>query len=113
VQPIDISADDLKAVQEILAAHVPDCEVWAFGSRATHTAKETSDLDIAVIAEAPLSATALADLRDAFRESDLPFKVDVIEWSATSQSFRKIIEEKHVLLRRGTQKHDAASTERA
>jgi type I restriction enzyme S subunit len=113
VQPIDISADDLKTVQEILAAHVPDCEVWAFGSRATWTAKESSDLDIAVIAEAPLSATVLADLHDAFRESDLPFKVDVVEWNATGQSFRKIIEEKHVLLRRGAQKQDAIPTERA
>ena len=113
MQPIDISADDLKTVQEILAAHVPDCEVWAFGSRATWTAKESSDLDIAVIAQAPLSATVLADLNDAFRESDLPFKVDVVEWNDTSQSFRKIIEEKHVLLWPGIQKHDAISTERA
>ena len=111
MQPIDISAGDLKTVREILAAHVPDCEVWAFGSRATWTAKVSSDLDIAVIAEAPLSATVLADLRDAFRESDLPFKVDVVEWNATSQSFRKIIEESHVLLQRGAQKHSAASTE--
>jgi len=34
-------------------------------------------------------------LRDAFSESDLPFKVDVVDWAEISESFRKVIEEKN------------------
>jgi len=31
------------------------------------------------------------DLKDAFIESDLPFKVDVADWAAASENFKKII----------------------
>jgi len=40
-----------------------------------------------------------ADLRDAFRESDLPFKVDLVEWAATKDAFRHIIGRESVVVR--------------
>lgn len=45
MQP-DIQPDHLKIVLEILNRVVPDREVWVFGSRATGTARDTSDLDL-------------------------------------------------------------------
>jgi type I restriction enzyme, S subunit len=39
-----------------------------------------------------------AALADDFSESDLPFKVDVIDWAVTSMAFRKIIEKDKVVL---------------
>ena len=51
--PLEIRPDHLKIVEEILEKHLPDREVWAFGSRVNGTAKETSDLDLVVIAETP------------------------------------------------------------
>jgi len=71
---------------------VPDREVWAFGSRAKWTAKEYSDLDIAIIGNEPLSLNVMAELMDAFQESDLPFKVDVVDWATTKPPFRRAIE---------------------
>jgi predicted nucleotidyltransferase len=99
VEPIDARPCDLAEIVRILASHVPDREVWAFGSRVNGTAKNFSDLDLAIRGDKPVSIATIADLRDAFRESDLPFKVDVIDWAATQDHFRRIVEKQHVVLR--------------
>ncbi|MGH8479358.1 MAG: restriction endonuclease subunit S [Gammaproteobacteria bacterium] len=97
---IDIRPDHWAIVADVLRRHVPDREVWAVGSRAKWSAKEYSDLDLAVIGEPPLSLSASAALADDFSESDLPFKVDVVDWATTSESFRKIIERDKVVVQR-------------
>jgi len=96
--PIDISPANWQIVHDILQRHVPDREVWAFGSRAKWTAKEYSDLDLAIIGDEPLSLSVLAELKDSFRESDLPFKVDVIDLATTKPSFRRAIESGKVVV---------------
>lgn len=78
-------------VQAILAKHLPGVEVWAFGSRTKGTAKPHSDLDLVVINQEPLDLQLQAALVDAFSESDLPWRVDVLDWSTTQESFRKLI----------------------
>jgi type I restriction enzyme S subunit len=89
---IDIRPDHWQIVRHILRRHVPQYEVWAFGSRAKWTAKPHSDLDLAVITDKPLPLSVSAALADDFSESNLPWKVDVLDWATTSESFRKIIE---------------------
>ncbi|MGH8512812.1 MAG: nucleotidyltransferase domain-containing protein, partial [Gammaproteobacteria bacterium] len=98
---IDIRPDHWAIVADILRRHVPDREVWAFGSRATWNAKDYSDLDLAIIGDSPLSLSVSAALADDFAESDLPFKVDVVDWETTSESFRKIIERDKVVVQEG------------
>ncbi|MEW6774926.1 MAG: restriction endonuclease subunit S [Bdellovibrionota bacterium] len=95
---LDVRPDHLEIIQKILRRHVPGREIWAFGSRATWTAKEHSDLDLAVIGEEPLSFQTLGALRDDFSESDLPYKVDVVDWATTSESFREIIRKDKVVV---------------
>ena len=70
--------------------------MWAFGSRARRAAWQYSDLDLAVIGEEPLSLAVSASLADDFAESDLPFKVDVIDWATTGERFRRIIKKLYV-----------------
>ena len=89
---IDLSPHHLETVKRILAEHVPDCEVRAFGSRATWTAWEYSDLDLAVVSHEPLDRRASANLREAFEESDLPIRVDVVDWTTLTDGFRQAIE---------------------
>ncbi|MDR2991555.1 MAG: restriction endonuclease subunit S [Burkholderiaceae bacterium] len=95
---IDIRPDHWQIVRGILRKHVPQYEVWAFGSRAKWTAKEYSDLDLAVITSQPLPLNVSAALADDFSESDLPWKVDVVDWATTSEAFRKIIERDRVVV---------------
>lgn len=96
--PIDLSPHDWEIVRDILARHVPQYEVWAFGSRAKRTAKEYSDLDLAIITDQPLSLSLSADIANAFEESDLPIKVDVVDWATASEIFQQIIEKNKVVV---------------
>jgi predicted nucleotidyltransferase len=45
---LDLPADQLALVREILMKHVPHAKVWAFGSRVQGTAKKFNDLPILV-----------------------------------------------------------------
>lgn len=97
--PIQINPQDWIDVARILQEQVPGLEVWAFGSRARHSAKPYSDLDLALITLVPLSLEKLADITEAFDTSDLPIRVDVIDWAATSETFRKIIVQDKVVVK--------------
>jgi type I restriction enzyme S subunit len=93
-----VSPGEWGIVRAILQRHVPGHEVWLFGSRANGTAKPFSDLDLAILSTQPLPLSILAELADDFSESDLPFKVDIVDWATTSESFRKVIEAERVIL---------------
>ena len=98
VPDIDISAAQWEIVRSILQRHVPAHEVWAFGSRAKRTARKYSDLDLCVVGDQPLGLALRAILAEDFAESDLPWKVDVVDWATTSEAFRMIIEGGKVVL---------------
>ena len=101
VGDIDLSSQQLTEVCTILSALVPDITVWAFGSRVVGNAREYSDLDLALITEEPISLGVMADLVASFEESNLPFKVDLIDWACTSDNFRNIIMANKVVIREG------------
>ena len=98
-QPIDINPTHLETIQRILNEHVPDCAVRAFGSRAKWNARDYSDLDLAVVGKQPLGWRVLSRLETAFKESDLPFRVDVLDWHDISENFRTLIEIECVVLK--------------
>ena len=95
---LDVSESELAIVRGIPERVVPGRKVWAFRSRVTGRAKRFSDLDLMIVGEEPLPLGGMAELADAFSESDLPWKVDVVEWASTSERFRGIVEESHVEL---------------
>jgi len=98
VGSVDAAPIDLETVRRILREHAPELEVRAFGSRVSWTARETSDLDLALMTNEPLDAARMAVLRSAFTDSRLPFRVDVVDWAGASDSFRKVIESEYVTL---------------
>ena len=88
---LDLRPDHWVIVQTILRQHVPGCKVLVFGSRAKWTAKEYSDLDLAIVGADPLPIKAMSALLEEFGESDLPFKVDIVDWAKIDEDFRNII----------------------
>ena len=98
---IDLNPNHLATVERILTEHVPECEVRAFGSRATWTSKDYSDLDLAFVGSGPLDRRTLGRLKEAFEDSDLPIRVDVLDWHSISESFRKVIERDYVVVQEG------------
>ena len=99
MRPIDIGPADLETVQRILRKYVPEMEVRAFGSRVSWTARETSDLDLTLITDEPFSIARMAELKAAFTESNLPFRVDIVDWASTSEAFRQRILANQLVLR--------------
>ncbi|HAR30359.1 MAG TPA: hypothetical protein DCR65_02475 [Gammaproteobacteria bacterium] len=106
--PIDIHPDHWAIVREILRERVPQYEVWAFGSRVTGRSKPFSDLDLAIISQEPLGLDVGATLREDFAESDLPWKVDIVDWATTTDSFRRIIERDKVVIQKGVGTREGA-----
>jgi len=98
VPPIEIDPRDWVDVVRILHEQVPDTEVWAFGSRAKRNAKPYSDLDLALITRQPLSLDQLASITDAFATSDLPIRVDLVDWASSSDAFRQLIAQDKVVV---------------
>jgi type I restriction enzyme S subunit len=98
-QPVDLRPDHAKIVHEVIARHLPaGVSVRVFGSRAKWTAKPHSDLDLALKGKEPLPRSVLGDLAEAFSESDLPFRVDVVDWHSVSPSFQAVIDRDAVAL---------------
>jgi uncharacterized protein len=98
---INLRPDQLALVKSLLAKYAPQHEVRAFGSRVTGKAKPHSDLDLVVMTKTPWTALHLANLQEAFSESNLPFRVDVLDWAGTSEEFRRIIVQRYEVLQRG------------
>ena len=94
--PIDVKPIEWEIIKNILAQIIPQRQVWAFGSRVNK--KEFSDLDIVVLGEESLAKEKEADLHNAFINSDLPFKIDIVIWSRTSDKFKSIINQSHKVI---------------
>jgi len=91
----------LAVVEEVLATHLPDREVWAFGSRVHGRGlKPFSDLDLVVLGDTPLDLGRRAEVHDAFSRSDLPFRVDLVDWATADAAFRQVIEDDYEVLQK-------------
>lgn len=98
---IDLNPQDWNEVCRVLKTHLSEYPVWAFGSRVKRTAKAYSDLDLAIITQQPLSLSSMASIKEAFDESNLSIRVDIVDWAAISEAFRKIIEQDKVVIQEG------------
>lgn len=90
---LDLRPEWLTAIQRLIAVHLPNAEVLAYGSRVNGASHEGSDLDL--VACNPVDQTSplpeVARLRDAFSESNLPILVDILDWAQIPDSFRREI----------------------
>ena len=96
-----LEARHLQLVQRLLADLVPELEVWAFGSRVTGSSKPYSDLDLALVSDLAVEPRKRAALGLAFDESDLPFKVDVVELAQLPPAMRAQVVRAHEVIQSG------------
>ena len=90
---IQLTTPQLTTVRAIWRRHIPDRQVLVFGSRAQGKAKPFSDLDLAIMGLKPLTLAESSALQSAFSASDLPFKVDLVDWASVSDEFRRVIKQ--------------------
>ena len=99
---LDLSERHRSTLQTLLAEHVPQAQVWAYGSRVNGNAHEGSDLDLVLRNPTDLSQDVQGWylLKEALQASDLPMLVDVHLWSRLPQAFHANIEAAYVILNR-------------
>ena len=95
-------------LEALLREHVPDVEVWAYGSRVNGQSHEGSDLDLALRSPTlePLGGEYL-DLIDGLEQSTIPILVQVHDWARLPKSFHREIEREYVVLVARDQASDA------
>jgi predicted nucleotidyltransferase len=92
-QHLQLSESELSEVRRVLCEHLPSSiVVHVFGSRAGGNPKPWSDLDLVLEGEGPLAGDLLAELAEAFDESALAYKVDVVDRKTVSDAFGAIID---------------------
>ncbi|CAN5435508.1 nucleotidyltransferase domain-containing protein [soil metagenome] len=95
----DIKPEHLEIVKHILCKNLPEeAVVWVFGSRAKQAKKKYSDLDLLIDIKERLPADVVINLAEDFDESDLPYKVDIVDWNAISETFRNCIKDDRMLI---------------
>ena len=90
---IDLDAVTRQKVDVVLRRFLPETEIRLVGSRARSGAKRQADIDLLVMRPKPLSPRERALLNTAFEESDIPFRVDVLEWECLAPAFRELLTE--------------------
>ena len=100
---IDITSLQKILILKLLKKYVPEWEVWVYGSRVKWSAKPSSDLDMVLFAkdeDQNKDQSKVDELRQAFKDSDLPFCVDLFVWSQIPERFHQEIKKDHVVLQR-------------
>jgi predicted nucleotidyltransferase len=72
-------------------------EVYLFGSRATNRYHDVSDFDIGVQSSRDISRE-LSIARELLADSNIPFTVDLVDLSATSEEFARQVLQEGILL---------------
>ena len=95
-----------QVLEALLREHLPDVEVWAYGSRVSGKSHDGSDLDLVLrgpgLKEIPIGQ--LGDFEEAVRESTIPFLVEARDWTRLPERFHREIEHGHVVvLERGVE----------
>ena len=89
-----------RALEAMLREHLPDVEVWAYGSRVNGLGHDGSDLDLVLrgpgLEKIPLER--LMDFEEAVRESTIPFLVEARDWARLPERFHREIEREYVVL---------------
>lgn len=97
---LDLHPEHAAILRDILRRYLPPgTRVLVFGSRAHGAARQYSDLDLALEWERPLGFDVTGAIAEALSESDLPYRVDLVDLATVTPSFRKRITADNVALR--------------
>ena len=87
-------------LEEILRQHLPDVEVWAYGSRVSGHSHGGSDLDLVLrgrdLEEIPIGK--LGALEETLRLSTILFLVEARDWAHLPPSYHREIEWDYAVL---------------
>lgn len=104
LQKLDLRPRHLAMLRALLQQHLPQAEVWAYGSRVNGNGHDASDLDLVVRQPNDLKQETpeVGELQEAFSESNLPIRVEIVDWARIPASFHREIERAYVVVQAGS-----------
>jgi len=97
-EEIAIPVPHLRYLLEQLKLYIPAATVWAFGSRVKWSHRPASDLDLAVLCDKEIAKKILPKINEVFVESDLPFKVQLLDFNRLPANMQDNIKNNFVVL---------------
>jgi predicted nucleotidyltransferase len=95
---LDMRDDHATILRSVLRTHLPKgARACVLESRALGGARQYSDLDLALEWDRPLGLDLLGRIAEALSESDLPYKVDILDLLTTDPAFGARIAEECIL----------------
>jgi len=81
-----------KFAAEVIRRHLPDpaYQIFLFGSRATGSAGERSDVDIGIDGPTPVPRSALAAIEDEIDEAPTLYTIEVVDFTRVPEQFRRV-----------------------
>jgi len=89
-----------KKILDIVSQYLPSDDWWIFlfGSRAIGNADERADYDIGIFnINHPLSFQVIDNIVSVLEDSDIAFKIDIVDFSKVTENFRAIAGKKVVI----------------
>jgi len=80
----------LRVLGPFLSRH--NLRLQLFGSRARGDARPASDIDLALIGTQPLPRDELAQVRQSIEDCNVPFRVDLLDYAASSPVMKSSID---------------------
>lgn len=65
-------------------------KVFFFGSRVMGKGSERSDIDIGIEGPEPVPWNAMMDIKEAFEEMPILYKIDVVDFKSVSKEFYEV-----------------------
>lgn len=90
-------------LEALFREHLPDVEVWAYGSRVAGRSHGGSDLDLVLRGPGleEIDLARLDDFQQALQGSTMPFLVEARDWARLPARFHREIEREYVVFVRG------------
>jgi predicted nucleotidyltransferase len=91
------SAAEMALLKNILSEQLSGYAVFAFGSRVSGGFRTNSDLDLLIEGSGPVPLGVLGELRERLEQSDLSFRVDLLDASRLSPEILKSIKNQKIV----------------
>jgi predicted nucleotidyltransferase len=87
-------------------------QVYLFGSWARGEERRTSNIDIGIVAETPLSRELLTTIRTKLEESTIPYQVDVVDLTRSDRKFVEKVRKEGIIWKIGWNENEGRAKQR-
>ena len=100
MKQIHLSPKHKKILEDLFQKHLPKVDVWAYGSRVSGQGHSASDLDLVLRGPGlqEIDSLKILDIKEALKESKIPFLVEARDWAVLPQDFHEEIKKNYVVL---------------